>query len=291
MLLDSLASDHQGESTYVRPGEQLDETIATFWAKVGAPVLVDLELEISGAIIEDVHPSPLPDLYAGSQLVVTGRYSRGGPTTVTLRGEINGETKEYVYADQTLATAGGDDFVPRLWATRRIGYLLTQIRLNGEDPELVQAVVDLSVKFGIVTPYTSYLITEDDILSQSGRNEVAEREYDAQQSAPASRSGEAAVDEAADSGQLSRAESAAEPGAEAAGQIRYVGARAFVLLNGVWTETTFDPDAMTLEQVVFGSEAYFALVESNPTLADAFALGDHVIALSDGQAYEVVPEA
>jgi Ca-activated chloride channel family protein len=290
VLLDSLAADHQGLSTYVRPGEPLDETIATFWAKVGAPVLVDLELEISNAIIQDVHPSPLPDLYAGSQLVVTGRYSQGGPATVTLRGEVNGETKEYIYDDQTLASAGGDDFVPRLWATRRIGYLLTQIRLNGEDPELVQAVVDLSVEFGIVTPYTSYLITEDDILSQTGRQEAAERQYDAQQTAPASTSGQAAVDEAADTGQLSRAESAAAPAAEAAGQIQYVGARAFVLLDGVWTETTFDPDAMTPEQVVFGSEAYFALLESHPPLADAFALGDHVIALSNGQAYEVVPE-
>ena len=290
VLLDSLASEQQGVSTYVRPGEPLDETIASFWAKVGAPVLVDLELEISGAGIEDVHPSPLPDLYAGSQLVVTGRYATGGPATVTLRGEVNGETKEYLYADQALASAGGDEFVPRLWATRRIGYLLTQIRLNGEDPELVQAVVDLSVQFGIVTPYTSYLITEDDILSQSGRREVAERAYDAQQTAPASTSGQAAVDEAAESGRLSRADSAAAPEAEAAGQIRYAGARAFVLLDGVWTETTFDLDVMTPERVVFGSDAYFGLLETNPALADAFALGDQVIALSDGRAYEVVPE-
>jgi hypothetical protein len=37
-------------------------------------------------------------------------------------------------------------------------------------------------------------------------------------------------------------------------------------------------------------DAYFALLESVPALADAFALGDHVIFLSNGQAYEVVPE-
>ncbi|HEV2107514.1 MAG TPA: hypothetical protein VGR16_04575, partial [Thermomicrobiales bacterium] len=170
---------------------------------------------------------------------------------------------------------------------RRIGYLLTQIRLNGENPELVQAVVDLSVRFGIVTPYTSYLITEDDILSEEGRREVADRDYQAEQAAPASTSGEAAVDEAAASGRLSQADSAVAPSAEAAGQIRYVGARAFVLLDGVWTETTYDPDRMVPERVVFGSEAYFALLASDPALADAFALGDRVIALSNGQAYEV----
>ena len=72
------------------------------------------------------------------------------------------------YEGQSLTTAAGgpNDFLPRLWATRKIGYLLTQIRLHGENPESVQAIVDLSVRYGIVTPYTSYLITEDDILTR-----------------------------------------------------------------------------------------------------------------------------
>jgi Ca-activated chloride channel family protein len=290
VLLDALATEHQGLSTYVRPGESLDEIITGFWAKVGAPVLVDLELDIAGATIEDMHPASLPDLYAGSQLVVVGRYQAGGPAAVTLRGEVNGQVTEFVYPDQALATVGGDEFIPRLWATRRIGHLLTQIRLHGENPELVQAVVDLSVRFGIVTPYTSYLITEDDILSQATRREVADREYEAQQAAPPTTSGESAVDEAAASGRLSQADSAVDPASEAAGQIRYVGARAFVLLDGIWTETTFDPDRMTPERVVFGSEAYFDLLASDPTLADAFALGDRVIAFSNGRVYEVIPK-
>ena len=54
------------------------------------------------------------------------------------------------------------DFIPPLWASRRIGYLLDQIRLNGEDKELVDEITQLAREHGIVTPYTSYLIMEDE---------------------------------------------------------------------------------------------------------------------------------
>ncbi|MEJ7762449.1 MAG: VIT domain-containing protein [Thermomicrobiales bacterium] len=287
-LLDTLATENRGLSTYVRPGESLDATVETFWAKVGSPVLVDLALTIDGVATSDMHPAPLPDLYADGQLVVAGRYRRGGPATLTLRGTVNGTVREYVFDDVTLSTTGGDAFVPRLWATRRIGYLLQQIRLGGEDPELVQSVVDLSVRFGIVTPYTSYLITEDDILTQSGRNAAAAAEVQADRDSPAQTSGQSAVDEADAGGDLARAESAAAPSADAAGAIRYVGARTFVDQGGIWVETTYDPDLMTTTPVTYGSEEYFRLAGEYPDLASAFALGSRVIAVQDGVAYEVV---
>ncbi|MDQ3168279.1 MAG: VIT and VWA domain-containing protein [Chloroflexota bacterium] len=287
-LLDTIASENRGLSTYVRPGESLDATVETFWAKVGSPVLVDLSLTIDGVSTSDMHPAPLPDLYADGQLVVAGRYRQGGPATVTLRGTVNGTVREYIFDDVSLSTAGGDAFVPRLWATRRIGYLLQQIRLGGEDPELVRSVVDLSVRYGIVTPYTSYLITEDDILTQSGRNAAADADMRERDADPAQTSGQAAVDEAAAGGDLARAESAPVPGADATGRVRYVGARTFIDQDGVWVETTYDADLMTTVTVVYGSDEYFRLATERPDLASAFALGSRVIAIDGGIAYEVV---
>jgi len=288
-LLDTLATENRGLSTYVRPGESIAATVETFWAKVGSPVLVDLSLSIDGVTSSDLHPSPLPDLYAEGQLVVAGRYRHGGPATVTLRGTVDGTTREFVFDDVVLSASGGDEFVPRLWATRRIGYLLQQIRLGGEDPELVRSVVDLSVRFGIVTPYTSYLITEEDILTESGREAAADADVAERQSAPTSTSGQVAIDEAEASGDLARAESAAAPSTDAAGAIRYVGSRTFVDQAGVWVETIFDPDAMTTVEVAFGSDEYFRLITARPGLAAAFALGERVIAIDDGTAFEVIP--
>jgi Ca-activated chloride channel homolog len=52
--------------------------------------------------------------------------------------------------------------LPRLWATRRVGWLLDEIRLHGDNAELREEVTELARRYGIVTPYTSYLIVEDE---------------------------------------------------------------------------------------------------------------------------------
>jgi hypothetical protein len=81
---------------------------------------------------------------------------------------------------------------------------------------------------------------------------------------------------------------AAAPGGEAADIVQVVGSRTFRLLDGVWIDTAFDPDAMTTIKVAFLSDDYFALADARPDLAAAFALGSNVIAIADGEAYEVV---
>jgi Ca-activated chloride channel family protein len=84
VLLDSLAEQNRGASAYVRPGERVDEQVSAFFAKVSTPVLADIEVQVDGATIGDTYPYPLPDLFAGTQLIVTVALSPGRPITVTL---------------------------------------------------------------------------------------------------------------------------------------------------------------------------------------------------------------
>ncbi|HRA48825.1 MAG TPA: VWA domain-containing protein, partial [Thermomicrobiales bacterium] len=293
-LLDSLVQQENGVSSYVRPGERIDEVVSAFYAKVGSPVLTNLALDWGTVAVQELYPNPLPDLYAGSQLALVGQYRTGGATTVTLKGMVNGGELSFPYPEQvfTSASGGPNDFLPRLWATRKIGYLLTQIRLNGENPELVQAVVDLSVQYGIVTPYTSYLITEDDILTQSGRDRVADAE--ATQAGGQPTTGAPAVDKAADQGNMSSSEQAAPVNGTAAdgttgNAIRVVGSRTYVNQNGVWIDTAIDPSTAKPIKIVFLSADYFAFLATNPGLAKALALGDHIMLIAGGTVYEIMP--
>ena len=292
VLLDSLVQNHHGASSYVRPGQRIDETVSVFYAKVSAPVLVNIELDFGSVRVDDVHPEPLPDLFGGTQLIVLGRYRVGGPVEVTLSGEVNGDRLDFEYEDLRLHNKGGEPFLPRLWATRRIGYLLNQIRLHGERAEWVDTVVELSVRYGIVTPYTSYLITEDDILTQQGLASAADEEFERLQSeAPAPASGEAAVSEAEAFGSMVAADVVAAPEQAFADVVKVIDSRAFVNQTGVWVETTFDPSLMIATPVQFASDDYFELLSARPDLGPAFALGSRVIAMSLGQAFEVVEEA
>ena len=299
ILLDTLSSEHQGRTTYVRPGEALNEAVSGFYAGITAPVLANVELDVEGVDVAEFYPNPLPDLFAGSQLIALGTYQDGGEATLTLRGEVNGVPREFTYP-VSFAEDSGSEFLPRLWATRKIGYLINQIRLHGENEELIDAIVDLSLEYGIVTPYTSYLITEDDILSQQARELAATSIADSSARAPAS--GSEAVTRAQEVQALADADFAApmpmatfvtDEGQEvsAAEVLRYAGERAFVLRDGVWLDTHFDPDRMTTTTIPFASDAYFDLLEAHPDLGPALALGRQIIVVVGETAYEVTDAA
>lgn len=301
-LLDQLWQKFRGAGTYVRPGERVDDEVSSLYHKISAPVLTNVELDVDGVLVEELFPGrPLPDLFAGTQLIIVGRYRDGGPATVRLEGDLDGAHKVYTYEVQFRERAGGEAFIPRLWATRKIGALLNAIRLHGEDPELVDSVIRLSIRYGIITPYTSFLITEDDIFTQEGRDQVQMRFESEAEIAFAAPSGAGAVDAAEAAAGLSSANAPlftpaptlpAPAGVPASGEqaIRYVGDRTFVWRDGVWVDTLYNADLMTPQRIEFLSEAYFTLLDRDPQIGEFLALGERVLFVWEGQAYEIVAD-
>jgi Ca-activated chloride channel family protein len=170
VLLDALADTTRAVSSYVREGEDIEAKVSSLYAKISNPVLANLKLQVGDDIkVSEVYPPQLPDLFHGSQLVVFGRYTGKGHTAVKLTGTIGKETKEFVY-DLIFAekTEGNQPFVEDLWARRKVGYLLDQIRVQGESKEVVDEIVQLAKRYGITTPYTSYLLVPDGPLPAVG---------------------------------------------------------------------------------------------------------------------------
>jgi len=314
ILLDSIARDFRGTTGYVRPTERVDEEVSSLYNKISAPVLTDATLDFGGARVELMYPATVSDLFAGEQITVVGTYREGIENlTLTLSGKVGGVETQYVYDNLELReNAGGEPFIARLWATRRIGDLLNTIRLNGENPELVDSIVTLSVRYGIITPYTSFLIDENDILTQGGMDRAREELEASSMGFSTNNTGSRAVDDADMMNSMNMAEAPAAPMAMptmTAGSmtnvqqldgevtqtnplqnaITNVSDKTFINLNGIWNDTTFQPDTMETVKVEFLSDAYFELLAEMPELTDYFALGDAVIVVIEGVAYEVVP--
>ena len=287
-LLDAMSQDHHGQSAYVRPGEALDEAISTFYTTISTPVMTDIALDFGNVITYDMYPAPLPDLFAGQQIVLMGRYRNSGTSDIQLTGYVEDEKQLLTFTDLEFVEAGGSDLIPRLWATRKIGFLLNEIRLSGPDEELVQQVVALSIRFGIVTPYTSYLVTEENVLSGEAQEEIAAEAYADMLAMPTAVSGANAVERAEAEAGLSSADAAIQLDEGAAEVVQQVGARTFTLQGEVWIDTGFNPDTMTTVQVPFLSNSYFDLLEQYPELGAALALGERVIVCSHGLTYEIV---
>lgn len=322
-LLDSLSSGFGGTSAYVRPTERIDEEVSALYNKIASPVMTNIEIDFGSLLVEDMYPSePLPDLFVGSQLIIAGRYRGDGVADITLTGKVNGETRQVTYENLSFpANAGGESSIPRLWATRKIGAMLNSIRLNGENPELVESIVRLSTRYGIITPYTSFFIDETDIFTEAGRDEA-----EAQAAQNISRSNEqvsgAGAVQAADEANAFESASVALPaptsgprelfdgdtggaplppssaGGEAddnrglVGQessLKVIEDRTFLLRDEIWVDTQYDADTMELIEVVFLSDDYFDLLESHPEIAPFLQAGDHLILVIDGEAYEIKP--
>ncbi|MDH3719734.1 MAG: VWA domain-containing protein, partial [Planctomycetota bacterium] len=162
VFLDQIAEKTRAVNRFVRPGENLEVKVARFFNKINHPVLANLKLQATGDVqLAEVYPPELPDLFHGDQLVVLGRFQGSGSATLALEGTVGVHKKQFEYDIEFVAHADDKPFVEELWARRKVGYLLDQIRINGEKQELVDAVVQLAKNYGITTPYTSYLIMPD----------------------------------------------------------------------------------------------------------------------------------
>ncbi len=294
LLLDSLSQNHHGASTYVKPEEDLDAILSGFYEKISTPVLTDLSLEIAGIKTYDVYPQPLPDLFQGSQLIVTGRYHNGGKADIRLKGKVNGDPQIFRYdnmafTEESPSTWTPESSLPRLWAARKIGSLLNSIRLEGVDKETVDQIVKLSIRYGIVTPYTSYLVTEPPALGAIEQERLSTQTFGEMKGAAAAPSfGADAVQKAEGQNRLAQSEAAPAITSDASQTIRNVGSRTFVLRDGIWTDTAYDPETMTAKKIKFLSDEYFDLSRTNPTLASYLSLGTQVLVVDGRTVIQII---
>ena len=313
-FLDRLAEANKGDSDYVRPEEDIEAKVSRFYKKVASPVLTDVQVEINGVQTADLYPRPseLPDLFVGSQLLIAGRYTGSGPVTARLLGNLDGKPVTYTLSTALPAVADTNDFLPRLWATRKIGYLLDAIRLHGtegggatDDPELVGEIVRLSKEYGVLTPYTSFLVTDGSeqpppspiygALPQGGIRrsyhlpESLNQQFGIASGANATTQSQAlhAYKSATIINNLAGFDRAEVQAARQT--LRTVGGKTFTLQNGIWTDSAYDPAKQkTLTVVRAYSDAHFALLRAHPALAAYSSLGENVIVVLDsGQVVKI----
>ncbi|PKN74073.1 MAG: hypothetical protein CVU50_00415 [Candidatus Cloacimonetes bacterium HGW-Cloacimonetes-3] len=160
-LLTTLANDNSGIATFLR-NEELETTITEFYNLIRYPVMLSpIFTVIPQDAITEVNPSPLPNLYRGNQLIVSGRYNTPQPINIVFSGNVYGQQVEHSY-NTTLADslAGGLEFIPKIWAKQKIESLLQQYySYNASSTQALvikQQIIDLSIAYGVVCIFTSF---------------------------------------------------------------------------------------------------------------------------------------
>ena len=275
-VLDRLTERARGTTEYIQPGGDIERAVGSLAAKVSSPVLTDLALRADGADLYDVQPGSLPDLFAGDELVVFGRFrgAGSGEWSVTVNGRRNGHPEQFTTGAPATHAAGAE-YIPQLWAARKVGALTREIRLHGQNPEIMNELERLALRYGILTEYTSYLVQEP--------NQVVVRPpFD--RIAPAAQVGALSVDRArreAKSAAVANAAEAADMDEAVRGRLagqasRRVGGHLFVRRDSVWTDVAHG-DSLPVVRVAAFSDAYFALLRALPELVKPAALEPAVL--------------
>ena len=308
-LLDFLALDHRGESEYILPDEDISEKISKFFDRVGSPILTDLKLEFDGLTVTDMFPRNIKDVYKGEQVVIYGRYTGHGKKMLRLTAKAGEETRTFEYELEFPEVSEEDRnaFVPRLWAGQKVDFLLNEIRKSEkEEKELVEEVTFLAKRYGIVTPFTSFLVVDDNCNAPPAQ-QVANFTYRMKNEQGGLKNG--AVGDYAVTNFSRQAIGRADLGRQGAARnqykqvewalekegvqkqqgiaaVRYVGNRCFYNANNRWYDSQFDDTKQSmLQNVEIGSAEYLKLIKENPALVKYMAQGESVVEIK-GQWYQ-----
>jgi Ca-activated chloride channel family protein len=287
-LLDRLAKEGRGAAEYVAPDANVEVAVGTLMGKLRRPALVNLRIVDAPARLHDLSPATLPDLFYGEELVLFGRYDGSGSGNIVIEGERNGRRERFTARADLPRSENGNEFIPRLWASRRIGDLTRQIRLEGSTGA-IREVRELGLRYGILTEYTSYLVQEPGMLAAADQGPPRDvRGFSTTQpaAAPTAQTGAMAFRRARESVKMSAANTLAEAEAAAdekleglgAGrsEMRRQGGHVFQLRDGLWTDLAHT-DSLKVFSVAPFSAAYFAVTRALPELATALQDDDPVI--------------
>ena len=286
-FLDRLAQENHATSDYVTPNEDIEVKVSNFFKKISNPILSELSLKFPGIKTFEIYPKELPDLFSGSQVLVLGKYEGERSTSAILSGYAGEEKQTYSY-QVNFSPEEKNSFIPRLWATRRIGYLTDQIRLYGQNEELIDEIVHLSKRYGIITEYTSFLIDADyrladkDLHLRAGKaGEVLKMD-----------TGSGAVYQSMNLQKTQVGFVAPQTYIDLSGkekkisQVIQMGNKVFFQKDSLWVDSQYDSSFKTIKIKRF-SPAYFELAKRFPEFEKYLALGDKVIFVHKDKMIEI----
>lgn len=303
-LLEQLAMDGRGTAHFVRTSESIEHAVGVVASHLSEPLLTDVRIQTNGVRLSDMYPGLPTDIFAGQDLVLLARYEGHGRATVRVTGRSGGRDVSFQAMIDFPDRERRNDFVPRLWATRRIGHLIAERRRSSDRRELDDEIRELALRYGLPSDVSSYLVLEPGVgppivaqgaLTRRGASAVS-RGTAAGAPAPVSpgrsdltaASGNAAFESARTAAAQRDAATLASTEESGTGR-RALAGRIFELRDSGWVQIS--PAAQVAREATMRikpfSSAYFDIMDAIPELRAVFALGEKVTVFGRAAAIEL----
>ncbi len=172
-LLEGMAKMGKGEVEWVTLNRHGDEVAEAFQDKIGNPLLLDIKVDWGNAPVKDIYPQEIPDLFSGKPVILKGRYEGSFNGTITLKGMQTGKPFERKIKVDFPKNQTANDVLGVLWARAKIEDLMNRnlkgIQSGQPDKEIKQMIINLGLKFKLMTQYTSFVAVEEKVVNKDGK--------------------------------------------------------------------------------------------------------------------------
>ena len=275
-LLDKMAADNGGTRNYVEPHEDIEAAVSSLFRKMNEPVLVNVELNFGQIITKELSPRNLPDLFRDEQFTLLGRYESHGDTVLKLHGNVGSAQQEFSKNVHFSELETDHDFLPILWAQRRIAELVDEAALNGTSRELDEEIERLSIEYDVITPYTSFEQEDDGSFRTKYVSDI-DKVYDPSRTIDRVVGGIKDIE----GRKVARARRQDD-------DTRHYGRKTFRRYGEIWVDTKYDGQS-DRKKIKFGSGDYFNLMDLSYELAKCLKLPPPMIICHNGVNYEITP--
>ena len=277
-LLDKMAVDNGGSYDYVEPHEDIEIAVSSLFRKMNEPVLVNVKLDFGQILTKELSPGKIPDMFREDQFKLFGRYENHGDTVLKLRGDVGSELQEFSKNVHFAEIEKDNDFLPHLWAQRRVAELGDEAALNGGSRELHEEIERLCTKYGVETPDTSFVVAEDGSLRSHYQSRIST-------AYSPDRPKDEAVRRSKEMRRIKEVRSKQQYNDR-----KTIGRKTFCRIGEIWVDIKYDGQS-DRKRIEFGSKEYFNLVDLSYDLAKSLKLHPPMIICHNGVNYEITPRS
>ncbi len=277
-LLDKMAVDNGGSYDYVEPQEDIEIAVSSLFRKMNEPVLVNVKLDFGQILTKELSPGKIPDMFREEQFTLFGRYENHGDTVLKLRGDVGSELQEFSKNVHFAEIEKDNDFLPHLWAQRRVAELGDEAALNGGSRELHEEIERLCTKYGVETPDTSFVVAEDGSLRSHYQSRIST-------AYSPDRPKDEAVRRSKEMRRIKEVRSKQQYNDR-----KTIGRKTFCRIGEIWVDIKYDGQS-DRKRIEFGSKEYFNLVDLSYGLAKSLKLHPPMIICHNGVNYEITPRS
>jgi Ca-activated chloride channel homolog len=253
ITLDHIAATTGGSVFNAVESADFEEGINKWLSSIISPKVVDLVVSLKDLDPELVFPEPIPEILGQDSVVITGLYRKvsGSDVSLSVKGKIEGNTDVGIKKFEVSSQETPYNFIPSLWAMRRMANLLDLERtkgLNHSSEELIRGIAD---SFG-------FEICEDHLGCEQAFSKL-----------------------------LWRYKTSFIPEEVTRKEYRRIGNRLFKHMNGCWNEIDVKT-SMIEHNILFLSKEYFNFIKLNSGLAPIVALGPQVTFQHNDQLVKII---